>query len=58
MEHRQWAGNMQNQLKFMLKEDHSHLLPQLLEYKNSLDKLHNTKYGDYFPEFERLLNEQ
>jgi hypothetical protein len=49
---------MQNQLKFMLKEDHSHLLPQLLEYKNSLDKLHNTKYGDYFPEFERLLNEQ
>ena len=57
MEHHQWSGNMQNQLKFMLKEDRSNLFHQLIEYKNSLDKLHNTNYGDYFPEFEALLNE-
>ena len=47
---------MQAQIEFMMSEDHSHLMPQLLEYKSKLDQLHGTNYSEYFPEFSELLD--
>ena len=53
-ENEQWK-RMQAQIEFMMSEDHSHLFPQLIEYKDALDMLHNTNYGKTFPVFNTLL---
>jgi MoaA/NifB/PqqE/SkfB family radical SAM enzyme len=52
----QWKTNIERQIDFMMSEDHSHLMPQLLEYKSKLDQLHGTNYSEYFPEFSELLD--
>jgi sulfatase maturation enzyme AslB (radical SAM superfamily) len=42
-------------LKFVLAEDHSHLLPDFKEYVNNLDDIRSTKAKEIFPELGHLL---
>jgi len=42
-------------LKFVLAEDHSHLLPDFKEYVNNLDDIRSTNAKEIFPELEHLL---
>jgi hypothetical protein len=42
-------------LKFILAEDHTHLLPDFKEYVNNLDNIRNTVATDVFPELTNLL---
>jgi len=42
-------------LKFVLAEDHSHLLPDFKEYVNNLDSIRNTSAKDIFPELGNIL---
>lgn len=42
-------------LKFVLAEDHSHLLPDFKEYVDNLDSIRNTSAKDIFPELGNIL---
>jgi MoaA/NifB/PqqE/SkfB family radical SAM enzyme len=42
-------------LKFVLAEDHSHLLPEFKEYVNNLDGIRNINAQSIFPELKHLL---
>jgi hypothetical protein len=42
-------------LKFVLAEDHSHLLPDFKEYVTNLDSIRNTDAKNIFPELAHLL---
>ncbi len=42
-------------LKFVLAEDHSHLLPDFKEYVEKMDSIRNTKSKEVFPELSHLL---
>jgi len=48
---KRWEGI----LKFIMSEDHSHLLPGFKEYVNNLDSIRNTNSKNIFPELEHLL---
>ena len=48
---KRWEGI----LKFIMSEDHSHLLPVFKEYVNNLDSIRNTNSKNIFPELEHLL---
>jgi hypothetical protein len=48
---RRWEGI----LKFVLAEDHTHLLPDFKEYANNLDSIRNTDVAATFPELKDLL---
>ena len=42
-------------LKFVLAEDHSHLLPDFKEYVNNLDSIRNINAATIFPELKHIL---
>ena len=42
-------------LKFVLAEDHSHLIPDFKEYVNNLDSIRGTNAKEIFPELANLL---
>lgn len=42
-------------LKFVMAEDHSHLLPDFKEYINNLDNMRNLNSKQIFPELQHLL---
>jgi len=42
-------------LKFVMAEDHSHLLPDFKEYVDNLDTIRNTSAKDIFPELGNIL---
>lgn len=50
---KRWEGI----LNFIESEDHSHLIPDFIEYATNLDTIRNTKYTDIFPELADLKNE-
>ncbi len=47
---KRWEGI----LNFVEAEDHSHLIPDFLEYTQNLDKIRNTNYKEIFPELSEL----
>lgn len=47
---KRWEGI----LKFIMAEDHSHLLPDFQEYIANLDSIRNTKFTDTFPELANI----
>jgi hypothetical protein len=44
-------------LKFVEAEDHTHLLPDFIDYINNLDQVRNTKFSIIFPELSHLFVE-
>lgn len=42
-------------LKFVEAEDHSHMVPDFVEYVKNLDSIRGTDFGKTFPELEHLL---
>jgi MoaA/NifB/PqqE/SkfB family radical SAM enzyme len=47
---KRWQGI----LDFVLAEDHSHLIPDFLEYTKNLDSIRGTNYEEVFPELKNL----
>lgn len=45
-------------LNFVEAEDHSHLIPDFLEYVDNLDSIRNTNYKEIFPELKDLSNDK
>ena len=43
-------------LNFVEAEDHSHLLPDFIEYAENIDKIRNTNYKEVFPELSNLVS--
>ena len=41
-------------LKFVMAEDHTHLLPDFREYVSNLDSIRNTNFSEVFPELKNL----
>jgi hypothetical protein len=48
---KRWEGI----LKFVLAEDHSHLLPDFAEYVHNLDSIRGTDFKETFPELGHLV---
>jgi hypothetical protein len=42
-------------LKFVMAEDHTHLLPDFKEYVNNLDSIRNISFSKVFPELSNLI---
>jgi MoaA/NifB/PqqE/SkfB family radical SAM enzyme len=51
---KRWEGI----LNFVEAEDHSHLIPDFLDYAEKLDSIRGTKYTDIFPELTNLKNDE